>query len=1785
MRWIGAILIIGLMVAPGSVLGDQTVSNYGWEDNPDPVILGNYLTVTATVVTDEYYEDTHSLELIDGGDTGTAQAYVAWITGLEEGDQVTANFYAMKNTNGGDGVRIWGHYTSNPALIGSYHGSAGGNDSYSGDTWTFLEQVWTFNSDGGAHDGIVVEARTYSVAGDGGWVDTMSITAPDHATIYYPGHFDPPEPNPIAYGKLTVTMKNTAVMVHGGGVDDPKLCLEYEDDVVISAIPSNGTLSDNSGNIAAIDLPHTLSGNLNYTPDTDYSGLDTFWFYGSNAVTNGLPVKQEVAVQESAVAISEVMHSPSSYDSTYEFIEIYNYSASAVQLTRLDSRRDVETNTIDNLTSNGTPFEIPAGAMRIIAIDNTAEYPDSAEEFRCEWGQKYSDSSRVSLYESKILRIPFANWEYMYANPDENCADASGSRILLFGKIAGEDVLLDAVDLTRADADQCYDSSYTIVDTFLMGADLTSENNDDPDINPWRCQGAPDYTDGMLTGLREGDSASPGYVPTRNESPTYDATCLGACCMPDGVCTNGWDVAIFEFECEALCGDPFPGQDYCDSCTADPVGRCCLPTGVCIDVSECLCDLYSEPYTGDWASGSSCTSPGEITGECDAYVQVSMEINELEYDSPGSDDAEFIEMWTTNGAISLESWTLEFFNGAAGSPNLYQTVYLEDAPDGLMPSDGYLVVGSSYVNNVDFTPSGWTIQNGTGGDADGVVLLFNGVPVEALSYGGTNGFTADGGQADGTYMTNIGLTDDGETTLQKISDGGTWTITANNTPGESNYDIAEYGACCNVAAQTCELTLPEDCTSSGFEFLGLGTDCDPNPCIPSGACCRPDGSCVENVYEDTCTDVLDGIWKGEDSYCMDIAEFVDCITGPIDEIPNIQVRVATFNIENFSPSHPAQFAAAVDILERIGADVVCVQEIASYSDLDDLADAAGYPYKELASGTSLDYTLHSGIMSLYPMSARTETAVSLSGDSNANDLTRNFVVAEVSVPDAEYDLVVIGNHWKSGTSDADEFRRSVESIRAMLATDDYDSNTIPYFVVGDMNDDIDDSPDTPAQFNSVPGGMPGSYSLGTDITFPVDNGVFKALEAGTGTQDLTEIDAEQLAGSPIDATRRSSGRRLDYMWNSSAVTVLGSEVYDSEDEGQPGGLTKYGSALPSETSDNASDHLLVFADVSLTQVGCDDWDFDTNGHVDLYDFYRFQQEICLVDVVGACCLPDGSCEEVTEWECDTLYGTNGYQGDGVSCGSVSCTADDSGNILINEIWADDPYTDTNEFIELWSSTAANLENYSLIIVDGDTDGDTSSVNYRKVNFQADFTSSHTFDNDYFTMGNGPEADPPTSDVDLDVTFGDGEGDVDEIENGSQTYALVQTSLIAFCTSSGVPDSYCTDDDDQLTQDSVDAITAAIRTNLADAVATRYGSFDHVYFYAPLVQDSGWYQFAYGQRIPDHQDTNMASDWETVYWVEMGDPDDPSTPDAVNVSQSDVPGACCFTDVCSNGMTETECTGAGGEFQGYGTDCDPNPCVGACCIGTTGVCEELTESGCVATNGVFLGYGTDCDPNPCIGACCVGETCSEVVDELDCAGTFLGFGTDCDPNPCEVNTSGVLINEVLGSTTSTDSEFIELYNSGSQTVDLANWYIELWDSDTGSIPGQDGGSPYVIPAGKSIAPGAYYLMANTTFSTYYTATPDQVIQENGIENSSYTIILKSAAGQTISSAFVVDADAGDYANDNGTPITPDVSIGPDGTYLPAGFFRCPDAAVTVGLLEYTPQPAPSATPGAANGTCP
>lgn len=181
------VFIAVLLLAFSQVAVADITVNYGWEGTD--TILGVYpadTSMIASLVTSPVHGGSQSLCLEDNlATSGTPQAFVAWVVGLQDGDEVTGSFWRYDTTPGtSPSCRIWAHWNDDPDDIYGYAGSASGNDDYGpGTGWDETSWTWTV-VDG--HTGLVIEARTYSSAGDIAWIDDMIITAPGNATIWTP---------------------------------------------------------------------------------------------------------------------------------------------------------------------------------------------------------------------------------------------------------------------------------------------------------------------------------------------------------------------------------------------------------------------------------------------------------------------------------------------------------------------------------------------------------------------------------------------------------------------------------------------------------------------------------------------------------------------------------------------------------------------------------------------------------------------------------------------------------------------------------------------------------------------------------------------------------------------------------------------------------------------------------------------------------------------------------------------------------------------------------------------------------------------------------------------------------------------------------------------------------------------------------------------------------------------------------------------------------------------------------------------------------------------------------------------------------------------------------------------------------------------------------------------------------------------------------------------------------------------------------------------------------------
>jgi endonuclease/exonuclease/phosphatase family metal-dependent hydrolase len=301
------------------------------------------------------------------------------------------------------------------------------------------------------------------------------------------------------------------------------------------------------------------------------------------------------------------------------------------------------------------------------------------------------------------------------------------------------------------------------------------------------------------------------------------------------------------------------------------------------------------------------------------------------------------------------------------------------------------------------------------------------------------------------------------------------------------------------------------------------------------------------------------------------------------------VRVATYNVQTVGETGSEQYTALLEVLERIGADIVLLQEVdaeeGDLSRLRGLAERAGYDHFCVSetSGT-LSGDLHNACLSRFVIvECNSWSAAELSGDPDANDITRDIQEVLVHVTRGRY-LGVFNVHFKGGPDDRNRFRRQVELRRLLAAIETFvaEHPKVPVLVGGDFNEDLADGPFGDPVTEELPASLPTSFRLGRDVSFPVVYDLFESLRAA----DLTLVDAVHEDDPGDDSTRMHSWRRLDYLWIGAGLEVRGAEVYDSCDDNgtddPPAGhwLDKTGEPLPCKVTGRAADHFPVMVDLT-----------------------------------------------------------------------------------------------------------------------------------------------------------------------------------------------------------------------------------------------------------------------------------------------------------------------------------------------------------------------------------------------------------------------------------------------------------------------------------------------------------------------------------------------------------------------------------------------------------------------------
>lgn len=165
-------------------------------------------------------------------------------------------------------------------------------------------------------------------------------------------------------------------------------------------------------------------------------------------------------------------------------------------------------------------------------------------------------------------------------------------------------------------------------------------------------------------------------------------------------------------------------------------------------------------------------------------------INEIDYDQPGTDSAEFIELFNAgSSAISLDNYTIDLINGSNASSyrNIDLTGFSIDASSYFVVcSNASLVANCNY----SFTSSNGWFQNGA---PDAVALYESTTLLDALSY---EGFLSSYTEGDALTISD---NNDDITSISRIVDGADSNSNALDfaqgciTPGSSN--VAGIGDC------------------------------------------------------------------------------------------------------------------------------------------------------------------------------------------------------------------------------------------------------------------------------------------------------------------------------------------------------------------------------------------------------------------------------------------------------------------------------------------------------------------------------------------------------------------------------------------------------------------------------------------------------------------------------------------------------------------------------------------------------------------------------------------------------------------------------------------------------------------------------------------------------------------------------------------------------------------------------------------------------------------------------
>jgi endonuclease/exonuclease/phosphatase family metal-dependent hydrolase len=222
-----------------------------------------------------------------------------------------------------------------------------------------------------------------------------------------------------------------------------------------------------------------------------------------------------------------------------------------------------------------------------------------------------------------------------------------------------------------------------------------------------------------------------------------------------------------------------------------------------------------------------------------------------------------------------------------------------------------------------------------------------------------------------------------------------------------------------------------------------------------------------------------------------------------------QITVLTYNVNGNGVADWSTNSAQVRAIGRelvcLNPDLVTFQEI-PYTNTWQMANwvEAFLPGFYLATNSGTDGYIRSTIASRWPINRSTSWMArsNLTYFGYDGPFTRDLFEAEIAVPGFALPLHVFTTHLKSGTDATSQQRRAAESaaISNFLATVFLPTNTAPYLLTGDMNEDLlrSASPRALVTLTSAPTGLhlttPTNPVAGGELTISIRTGLYNRYD-------------------------------------------------------------------------------------------------------------------------------------------------------------------------------------------------------------------------------------------------------------------------------------------------------------------------------------------------------------------------------------------------------------------------------------------------------------------------------------------------------------------------------------------------------------------------------------------------------------------------------------------------------------------------------------------------------------------